>query len=284
MIVVAAPAKLNLYLHVTGRRGDGYHRLDSLVAFADLGDEVKAEAADGLHLSLSGPFAAALTAGPDNLVLKAARALAEAAGVRAAARLSLTKRLPVASGLGGGSADAAATLRALGSLWRLNIPEPDLRTLGLRLGADVPVCLGGRAAFMGGIGEELAEAPPLPPAWLVLVNPGVAVSTPTVFGARRGGFSAPARFAGPFADAQALAAGLAERRNDLTEPAKNLAPIIGEVLAELARLPGVLLARMSGSGASCFGLFAGALAAETAGRMLLAAHPGWWVAPAALRG
>ncbi|HZB93202.1 MAG TPA: 4-(cytidine 5'-diphospho)-2-C-methyl-D-erythritol kinase [Stellaceae bacterium] len=278
-----APAKLNLYLHVVGRRADGYHLLDSLVAFAGIGDEVAAAPAPALSLSLEGPAAPAL-AGPveENLVWRAAELLAAAAGRAPAASLTLTKRLPVASGIGGGSSDAAATLRALTALWRLGFDEGALSTLGARLGADVPVCLIARAAWLAGIGEAVEAAAKLPQVAALLVNPGVALATPAVFKARQGPFSAPARFEGMPADAAGLVALLAARRNDLTAAALTLAPEIGRVLDRLARLEGALLARMSGSGATCFALFAEAAAAEAAAARLGAEEPHWWVAAAAL--
>jgi len=274
----SAPAKLNLYLHVVGRRADGYHLLDSLVAFAAPADEIIAEAAPSLSLTLRGPYAAALGDAPsDNLVWRAAERLAAAAGRPPAAALTLTKNLPVASGIGGGSSDAAATLKALAALWRLEPGTVDLAAIAQTLGADVPVCLGARAAWLGGIGEMVEPAPGLPPIAALLVNPGTALSTPAVFKARRGAFSAPARFAMP-ADATALAVLLAQRRNDLTNAAIALVPVIGEVLDRLASLEGALLARMSGSGATCFALFAAADAAAAAAARLSAEQPGWWVA------
>ena len=277
-----APAKVNLHLHVTGRRADGYHELDSLIVFAGIGDTVTVAPGTGLNLTVEGPFADAVPAGRDNLVLEAAARLAEAAGIVAGASITLDKRLPVASGIGGGSADAAAALRALAGLWDVAPDADEWDRLALGLGADVPVCLAGRAAFIGGIGERIEAAPPLPPAWLVLANPRVALSTPAVFAERRGDFSPPARFQEAPADAARLAALLAGRHNDLTAPACRLAPVVGEVLAALAATDGVLLARMSGSGATCFALFADRPAAAAAARVLGAAHPAWWVAAAPL--
>lgn len=281
-ITVEAPAKVNLTLHVTGKRADGYHLLDSLVAFAGVGDTLAFDAADGLSLTLTGPTAAALQADEDNIVLRAARALAAHAGVAPRARITLTKRLPVAAGIGGGSADAAAALRGLVRLWKLDIPEDDLRAIGLTLGADVPVCLAGRPTAMTGVGEHLAPAPALPPAWLVLVNPRRPLSTPAVFKARSGEFTAPAPLTAPPADAQALAVALAARRNDLTQAAISLEPVVADMLALIAAQPGCLLARMSGSGATCFGLFADTATAQPAAAALTAAQPGWWVAAAPL--
>jgi 4-diphosphocytidyl-2-C-methyl-D-erythritol kinase len=267
-----APAKVNLALHVLGRREDGYHLLDSLVVFAGVGDRLLAEPARSLSLTVAGPFAGALAAERDNLVLRAARALADAAGVAAGARLVLEKHLPVASGIGGGSADAAAALRLLARLWGCS---PASRELALALGADVPVCLAGRPARMGGVGEALARVPALPRCGLVLVNPGVPVATPAVFRARSGAFSPPLDLPPGWADAAALAADLARWGNDLELPALTLQPAIGDVLAALRAVPGCLLARMSGSGATCFGLFA---APEHAVQAAAGLHsPGWWV-------
>jgi 4-diphosphocytidyl-2-C-methyl-D-erythritol kinase len=278
-----ARAKLNLYLHVVGRRADGYHLLDSLVAFAEAGDDVIAEAAPALSLKLTGPYASTLgEARHDNLVWRAAELLAAHAKRDSAAALSLVKNLPVASGIGGGSSDAAATLRALAALWRLAIGEDQLAALGARLGADVPVCLFGRPAWVGGIGEQIEPAPALPETVALMVNPGVALATPQVFAARQGAFSAPARFSERPANAAQLAALLAERRNDLTDAALGLCPAIATVLERLTRLEGSLIARMSGSGATCFALFASLEEAHAAARQLRAAHGDWWVAAAPL--
>lgn len=276
-----APAKINLYLHVLGRRADGYHLLDSLVAFARCGDEVQAAPADALTLELAGPFAADLASEPDNLVLRAARAMAGRYGVNAGAALRLVKNLPVASGIGGGSADAAAALRALARLWRIDDP-PGLMDLARSLGADVPACLDGRPCFVGGAGERIDPAPPLPGIGLVLANPRVALATPAVFGARAGPFSRAARFAAAPADARALVALLQARRNDLTAAATALVPAIGQVLDALAASPGCRLARMSGSGATCFGIYDDPAAARRAAARIAAAQPRWWVQAAAL--
>src|SRR4051794_13788122 len=188
MISERASAKINLHLHVVGRRPDGYHLLDSLVVFAGAADRLTVEPGE-LSLTVTGPFAAGLETESDNLVLRAARALAAHAGVPATGRLVLEKILPVASGIGGGSADAAATLRLLSRFWGLDVGQGTLAGLAARLGADVPVCVASHAAVMSGIGEVLAPAPVLPEVGIVLVNPGVAVSTPAVFRARDGGFS-----------------------------------------------------------------------------------------------
>jgi 4-diphosphocytidyl-2-C-methyl-D-erythritol kinase len=263
-----APAKVNLYLHVVGRRGDGYHLLDSLVAFADIGDRVGAAPAAALTLAVTGPEAAALAGLDDNLVLRAARLLAPGRG----AALTLDKHLPVAAGIGGGSSDAAAALRALAGLWR--VPLDGLDTLPL--GADVPACLAARPLWVGGVGEILEPAADLPPTAVVLANPRRALPTAAVFRARSGPFGAAGRFAMP-RDAAGLAAALRQCRNDLTEAAIALVPEIAAVLDALAALPGALLARMSGSGATCFALFAALDEAEAAAQRLAGERPGWWV-------
>lgn len=270
----AAPAKVNLYLHVTGRRAGGYHLLDSLVVFAGAADTLHAAAHDELTLELAGPFAAGLSADGGNLVLRAARALAAAMGRRAAAQMVLEKRLPVASGIGGGSADAAATLRLLCRLWDIAPSSAVLHEIAAGLGADVPVCLRGAACRMGGIGERLEDVPALPPVGLALVNPGVELATAEVFRARAGDFSAPAALTSSWPDAAALAADLRRTRNDLEPAARRLQPVIGAVLEGLTAQPGCLLARMSGSGATCFGLFADAGMAARAAVALR--RPGWW--------
>ena len=279
MIRVEAPAKLNLYLHVTGRRADGYHELDSLVTFTALADTLEIAPADSLVLTVSGPFADALDGG-DNLATRAAAALAERLGRTADVRIALHKRVPVAAGLGGGSADAAAVLRGLARLWRLGAEHADdLREVALGLGADVPACLASRAAYMAGIGEALSAPPPLPPCGVLLVNPGVPVPTGAVFAARRGPFSAADRFCETPADAAALASLLRGRRNDLEPPACAQVPAIDRVLARLAAAPGYLLARMTGSGGTCFSLFADEAAAADAAGAISGKHPSWWVHP-----
>lgn len=269
-----ARAKINLALHVTGRRADGYHLLDSLVAFADFGDRITVEPAEALSLRITGPKAAGLGAGPDNLVLRAASAFGSGQG----ARITLEKHLPVASGIGGGSADAAATLRALAALW--DCPLPGAAEV-LALGADVPVCLLGRPARMAGIGEEVAPLA-LPEVHVVLANPGIGLGTAEVFRAltRRDHPALPTPAVWP--DAAALATYLRQCRNDLGPPAQGLAPVIGRVVAALAAQTGCLLARMSGSGATCFGLFATAAQAEAAAAQIAKSEAGWWVRAGAL--
>jgi 4-diphosphocytidyl-2-C-methyl-D-erythritol kinase len=282
VVVEPAPAKLNLYLHVVGRRADGYHLLDSLVAFTAFGDSIAVAPADGLTLTVEGPFAAALQGEADNLVLRAARGFAAAAGISRGAAITLTKNLPVASGIGGGSADAAATLRALCRLWNLAPDAVPLDAIAQRLGADVPVCLDRRASFIGGIGEHRAPCPDLPQADVVLVNPRVKLATPQVFAGRHGPFSAAARFAEPPHNAADLADLLRPRDNDLTAAACALVPAVRDVLDALSHSRYCLLARMSGSGATCFGLYPDARDAAAAAAGIAEARPGWWVAPTRL--
>ena len=268
-----ARAKVNLWLNVVGRRADGFHLLDSLVAFTDLADELEVAPASTLSLEVVGPEAPALEGDPDNLVLKAARLLAGRAGVAPRAALRLTKRIPVAAGLGGGSADAAAALLALIDLWRVAMPQEELFDLAAVLGADVPMCLAGRPALATGIGECLAPVPTLPACAILLVNPGVGLPTPAVFGARQGSFS-PARPLGSgwhgLAD---FAHELARRGNDLTDAAISLRPEVAGVLDRLRQSEGAAHVAMSGSGATCFALYGSLAEAERAASLLPAS---WW--------
>ncbi|MBM3568881.1 MAG: 4-(cytidine 5'-diphospho)-2-C-methyl-D-erythritol kinase [Alphaproteobacteria bacterium] len=277
---VLAPAKLNLFLHVLGRRADGYHELDSLVAFLDLGDRVAAREAEGLSLECDGPFGASVPGDERNLVLKAAAALRRQAGVKRGAALRLTKVLPPASGLGGGSADAAATLRLLCRLWRIDWSAERLAALGLELGADLPACLFGRPVRVGGIGERLTPIGALPHWPAVLINPLTPLETKAVFAARIGRFGSGAGQMPP--GSAGRIEWLGRQRNDLTESATRLRPEIGRILAELAAFEGCVLARMAGSGATCFGLFQSGGAARAAAIRLAAGRPEIWVACASL--
>lgn len=259
-----ARAKLNLALHVLGRRDDGYHDLDTIFAFCEAGDRLRAAPSDALSLRVEGPFAAALQGEGDNLVLRAARRLRERYRVAEGAALTLDKRLPVAAGLGGGSADAAAALRLLARFWRLDAPEPALLAIAASLGADVPACLLSRTMRGEGRGERLrpvglrvAGRP------VLLVNPGLALSTADVF--RR--WSPPG--SGP------LPEDLLTGKNDLEGPAVSLAPAIGEVLERL-RTAGATRARMSGSGATCFALFEDEAVRDRVAAAIGAERPGWW--------
>jgi 4-diphosphocytidyl-2-C-methyl-D-erythritol kinase len=280
-----AAAKVNLYLHITGRRADGYHLLDSLIVFPDIGDHITAGPAAGLSLAIDGPEAAGLAGeAGDNLVLRAARLLADHTGTARGAVLHLEKNLPLAAGIGGGSSDAAAALRALAALWEPPIGEEALCDLGMRLGADLPACLHGRPVWVGGVGERVEPARGLPQAGILLANPRKELPTAEVFAARSGPFGEPGRFAPMPEDALGLALALMARRNDLTPAAIGLIPEIGAVLARLERLPGALIARMSGSGPTCFALFRDRAAAERACGALSASEPGWWCAAGALLG
>lgn len=282
-VFVRAPAKVNLFLHVGERRADGYHSLESLAVFAALEDGIWLERANDFSLAATGPFAAGLASGDDNLAIRAAKALAEWAQVRSGARITLRKTIPLASGLGGGSADAAAILRGLAQLWDLDVDNRDLREVGASIGADVPVCIDSATAWMESRGERVTLLPVLPAIGLLLVNPRLAVSTAQVFatlGNRRGlGLACPCA---PFEDAAALIRFLKSTANDLEQPARMIAPVIGEVLDEIDRLPGVLLARMSGSGATCFGLFADERPATEAAALLRARRADWWVSGTSL--
>ena len=273
-----APAKVNLYLHLRGRRADGYHLLDSLAVFPAIGDRLTvvpdSGAGQGLLLEISGRFGAGLSLGPDNLVLRAARALATAHGLEPDTALRLEKHLPVASGIGGGSSDAATALRLLSRLW--GVPVPD--GLALSLGADVPVCLGApEPRCMAGIGEQLSPAPQMPEFWMVLANPSVAVATGAVFAAVKQRHNPPGTSPPALNDFTTLIDWLAHQRNDLQPAAISVCPPIAGVLAALADAP---LARMSGSGATCFALHESEADAVAQAERLRLAQPGWWVVAA----
>ena len=277
-----APAKVNLTLRVIGRRADGYHDIESLVVFADVGDALTFSPGGALALRVAGPTAAAAGQIADNLVLKAARALAERVEHLKLGGFALSKRLPVAAGLGGGSADAAAALRLLARANGLAPDDPRLMQAARATGADVPVCLDPRPRFMRGIGDILSDPLDLPRLFAVLLNPGVAVSTKDVFAAlavRTVGQTAPAAICmgrAPLLDE------IARGRNDLEAAAIELEPAIAHALAVLRNLPGCRLARMSGSGATCFGLFDSMQAARGAARRLRVGYPDWWVRATAL--
>ncbi len=275
MLTARARAKINLFLHVGTKRADSYHALASWAAFAEIGDDLAATPGDKLALAVEGPFAGALPAGSDNLVLKAAQALGQGRG----AAIRLAKHLPIASGIGGGSADAAAALHLLNELWGMNTPPADLFHLAAELGSDVPVCVYNRSALMTGRGELLAPGPELPPLPVVLVNPGIAVSTAAVFArlSQRSG-AVLARLPEAVSGPDHLAAMLKPTKNDLEAPALALAPEIGLALDALRDQPGILMARMSGSGATCFALAADDAAASAAALTLKRMRPDWWVA------
>ncbi|WP_339709044.1 4-(cytidine 5'-diphospho)-2-C-methyl-D-erythritol kinase [uncultured Sphingosinicella sp.] len=270
-------AKINLALHVRRRRADGYHDIETIFAFADFGDILSVRGADDVTLAIGGPFGAGLPADENNLVMRAARALAGAYGVGAGAALTLDKRLPVASGIGGGSADAAAALRLLNRFWGIDADETALCAIAAALGADVPACVRSRTQRGDGVGEQLctlADGDVRGKA-VLLVNPGVPLATGPVFAAWEGIDK------GALADGPPLAAALAGR-NDLEAPAVSLCPVIGAVLGALDQR-GAALTRMSGSGATCFALFDAAADADAARAEIAAAYPGWWAAAGRLR-
>ncbi|GGE84089.1 4-(cytidine 5'-diphospho)-2-C-methyl-D-erythritol kinase [Stappia taiwanensis] len=279
-----APAKVNYALHVTGRRADGYHLIDSLVGFPAIGDTVTARpATEGLDLVVTGPFAETLAeAGnmAENLVLQAARALAHHAGIAPQGlHLTLEKSLPIAAGIGGGSSDATATLKLLRDLWAPALADAELARIGLALGADLPMCLNGRPARITGIGETVTTIPPLPDHTLLLVNPGTCVATPTIFKAltQRDNPPLPDLPRGGFDSLEEFVDWLGETRNDLEPPAIDTAPVIGEVLAALRQHQPIRLARMSGSGATCFAIVDNPVEAGEIATRLAAQHPTWWI-------
>jgi 4-diphosphocytidyl-2-C-methyl-D-erythritol kinase len=281
-LVELALAKINLTLRVTGRRADGYHELESLVAFADVGDTLRLQPGGPLALELDGPYVAACGAPADNLVLKAAAALAARVEGLRLGRFDLRKELPVAAGIGGGSADAAAALRLLVHGNRqifasVDFTDKRVREAALAVGADVPVCLDGKPRIMRGVGEELSAPLDLPGFPALLVNPGEALPTRAVFAKFAGEFTNTAA-AGPVPHERAdLLAWLGGQGNDLTQAAIACVPAIAGVLEALTALPGVRLARMSGSGPTCFALFGSVGEAKKAAQQLKAAHPDWWV-------
>jgi 4-diphosphocytidyl-2-C-methyl-D-erythritol kinase len=284
-IGLLAPAKLNLFLEVTGQREDGYHLIESLIAFLDIGDLLYLKAAERSSLTVTGPFASGVPSGGDNLVMKALRLLERLSGRALPVAVTLEKRIPSGAGLGGGSADAAALLQGLPALYGLDIDDTVLRGEALALGADLPACLEARPVLVGGIGEILEPFSGLPAFPAVVVHPGKSLSTPDVYRAYdqahrdcaccRGGAAFP-----PLSVVDALA----QRRNDLEHAAIALEPAVAEVLTALSGSEGCLLARMSGSGSAAFGLFADDGAAQQAAVRLAARHPRWWVEAAHLSG
>ena len=284
-LTAIAPAKVNLFLHVGPVDGEGYHPLTSLVAFADVGDEVTVERSDRLTLTVGGPFGAGLADDPDNLILRALRALGQATGIgEPLLNVHLDKRLPIAAGLGGGSSDAGAALKLARDALGLNIDDGALAEIAASIGADGPMCLHARSAWAEGRGEVLTFEPALPPLHALLVNPVVPSPTGAVY---RAYDAAPrpldARPAPPATwKAPGVIDWLAAQRNDLESPAISLQPAIGVAMKALAALPGARLTRMSGSGATVFALFDTREAATDAARHLTAEQPGWWIAPTTL--
>ncbi|MGR3343930.1 MAG: 4-(cytidine 5'-diphospho)-2-C-methyl-D-erythritol kinase [Paracoccaceae bacterium] len=270
-----APAKINLTLHVTGQRADGYHLLDSLVVFADLGDVITAEPAEDTSFRVTGPAASGVPKGKKNLVLRAEQLMGSDRG----AELTLHKVLPAASGIGGGSSDAAATLRALSEMW--GAPVPDADSL-MALGADVPVCMNGQTARISGVGEYVMPVS-VPNFHMVLVNPNVPLATSQVFDALQQKKNAAMQTELPqWQDASDFCNWLAAQRNDLERPARILVPVISAAISQISATAGCLLARMSGSGATCFGLYGSAATAKAASDAISDAHADWWVVSAGL--
>lgn len=278
-VVELARAKVNLALHITGRRRDGYHELDSIVAFAGLGDKLTFHPAVGSEISIiyEGPFGKMLRQAGNDIVLKAASFLQQyCKQAKPGVRITLEKNLPLSSGIGGGSADAAAAMRGLIRLWAIDMPESERLALALKLGADVPVCLRSAPMRMTGIGDRLEPLPTFRPLEALLVNPGVPIATPAVFDAL--GLAWDSQGFAPIADRHELNL----CRNDLERPAMKLVPEIASVLGQLRSQPGITLARMSGSGATCFGLFEDKAATETAAQRIKTSGPSWWIAATTL--
>lgn len=274
LLTALAPAKINLYLHVVGKRPDGYHLLESLIAFTDICDRVTVAPAQGLTLTLEGEYAKVLDPKQDNIVLKAARALAAYAGIEPHAKITLHKEIPVGAGLGGGSSDAAQVLKLLVELWQVDIPEPELFAIALSLGADVPIMLAGRTAFVSGIGEVITPVKQPFHVPILLVNPGVVLATAEVF---HKGVAAFHRAENNRDIDMPIIAFLQQRGNDLQAPATALQPLICEVIAAISSQEGCQLSRMSGSGATCFGLFDTIESARRAAEVIQQENPHWWV-------
>lgn len=283
------PAKINLFLHILGRRADGYHILESLVTFAEYGDVLGfVRNDDGLKLEITGVYADQLAGFDvaDNLIIKAVRSFEERFNLKISGCFELTKNLPVSSGIGGGSANAAAALKLLNHAYDKNA---DIDPLLLPLGADVPVCFNDSNVIMSGIGGGLYDWPRLPQLHAVLVNPNVAVSTAKIFAKLNAGSDIAAYdFVGKpvpkFDDAEALVAFLKNQRNDMQSAAIDICPQIGDVLAALDDCDDIMFAQMSGSGATCYGIFATADQAQTAAKRLTTAHPDWWIQPTTFSG
>ncbi len=276
--IAQAPAKVNLSLRIVGRRADGFHLLDSIVVFANVGDHVAIRpAVRKPTFSIRGPFASSLE-GPsgNNLAILADQAFTKAFGGKRS-DIRLWKRLPTAAGIGGGSADAAAVLRLKAKLVGMELNDPNLSSVALSLGADVPMCLRGLSAKVEGIGELLSLAPSMPPLAAVLVNPGVRLATPTVFKARSGPFSSPAVLPKVWQNLSEVAEAIDELGNDLTQSAIAIAPEVEDVLESLRALSGARAVSMSGSGSTCFALFDDPKTARREAGALKSRQPGWWI-------
>ncbi len=279
-----APAKINLYLHVIGCRDDGFHELDSLVVFADVGDRVQVELAEDTTFDIVGPFASEFERFEGNSVLRAFKALSTHTEYSSNVALKLEKNLPIASGIGGGSTDAGATINALLELWDVHVDKRELFDVAFSLGADVPVCVFGKPAYMSGAGEILEPIDNFPALPAILVNPNICLPTLAVFDHFALGKSRPGRISRMPNDVEGLISILKDRRNDLFDAAVDIVPEIGEVLSALKATSGCLLARMSGSGATCFGIYASEVDARIAASVIYELQPNWWVEPTILQG
>lgn len=284
LLTIFSPAKINLYLHITGRLDNGYHMLDSLVAFADIGDRITISRSTEFKFSIDGPYATAFgpkdrDQSPDssNLVVQAVWALSQAAQKIPDVHIKLTKNLPLASGLGGGSSNAAAVLWGLLEWWKIPHQSHYMQGLMARLGADVPVCLNCIPARVRGIGDILDVAPAMPEVPVVLVNPGKQCMTGEIFSRFIGSFREPMAIPENLGGTEALVDFLAKQDNDLLKPAMDVVPVIGNVLNSLKMQGGCLLPRMTGSGATCFGLFKDEAAAVKAAKIITGENPDWWV-------
>jgi len=271
-----APAKLNLFLHVVGKRWDGYHLLESLVVFTEFGDTLEFYPDDTLSLDITGEFSDKIVADENNSVLKAARTLKEKIGCRHGARITLRKRIPVAAGLGGGSSDAAAVLRALPKLWNIPVEFALLQNIAAGLGSDVSVCLGAKPALVRGVGEQVTPVDIPVKAWVVLINPLLPVPTIEVYRRYSSGFDVSSPL-DPVDSFSALICEMSERRNALTEASVSLCPAIAEALQALRETEHCQLARMAGSGATCFALYEKEAQAKAAAQQLKKTFPDWWV-------
>ncbi|NCY24513.1 MAG: 4-(cytidine 5'-diphospho)-2-C-methyl-D-erythritol kinase [Alphaproteobacteria bacterium] len=282
---ITAPAKVNLCLHITGRRPDGFHLLESLAVFTQFGDELELRPASRISLEVTGPYAGALhvESREQNLVWRAAHMLQAATGVTDGAAITLHKNIPIGAGLGGGSADAAAVLIGLMQLWQAPLPTVQLHAIALQLGSDVPACLVSKPVWMAGVGEHIKSVSLPRGGWLVLVNPGVSLLTSDVYRGYAPPFSPPPDMLPPLRDTQALATWASRQHNALEAPAIRKLPLIRKVIHAIGQTEGCLLARMSGSGATCFGVYATEAKAKAAAALLAAAHPQWWVQPTALQ-
>ncbi|MEE2654153.1 MAG: 4-(cytidine 5'-diphospho)-2-C-methyl-D-erythritol kinase [Pseudomonadota bacterium] len=281
VVSVGAPAKINLYLNITGQRVNNYHELDSLIAFAAHGDQIEVKKCDHFNLEASGPFSEKLPPSNENLVMKAAKELARGTNYEGGACIKLIKNLPVSSGIGGGSADAAATLKALNDLWETNLQNKDLMVMALRLGADVPVCLLSKTVRMSGIGDKLSRVSGLPKCGILLINPGIPISTVNVFQLCRGDFSNQVKIPN-IENREVFFEFLSTQKNDLQDAAIKIAPIIKEVLKILTDDPNCRLARLSGSGGTCFGLYEDEPKALFAAEAMYGHFSDWWIQPTRL--